>query len=149
MRTYPSNSPQAAARIVALAMLADWRVCNAELEKLIEQGVYRQLGLQHEELAAVVHACCDDLLTGAQMTWADACRIDPVSLLGLMAEVDDPALRLKVLHLCISVAEADGDVAHRESAVLVAAAKHWGLQRSLLPRSAMQQRNDDAHRAVM
>ena len=136
MRTYPSNSPQAAARVVALAMLADGHVCNAELEKLIEQGVHQQLGLPHEELTAVVHACCDDLLTGAQMNWADACRIDPVILLGLMAEVVDPALRLKVLQLCLSVVEADGDVAPSESAVLAAAVEHWGLQRSMLPRAA-------------
>ena len=136
MRTYPSNSPQAAARIVSLAMLADGHVCNAELEELIKQGVHQQLGLQHEELTAVVHACCDDLLTGAHMTWADACRIDPVILLGLMAEVDDPALRLKVLHLCLSVAEAGGAVAQSESAVLVAAVEHWGMQRAMLPRPA-------------
>lgn len=115
MRTYPSNSPQAAARIVTLAMLADGHVCNAEPEELIQQGVHQQLGLQHEELTAVVHACCDDLLAGAQLTWADACRINPVVLLGLMAE-------------------ADGDVAHCESAVLVAATELWGLQRAMLPR---------------
>ena len=84
MRTYPSNSPQAAARIVALAMLADGQVCNAKLEALIEQGVHQQLGLQHEELTAVVHACCDDLLTGAQMSWADACQLPrPASLVGI------------------------------------------------------------------
>ena len=71
------------------------------------------------------------------MNWADACRIDPVVLLGLMAEVDDPGLRLKVLHLCLAVAEADGDVAQSESAVLVAAAEHWGLQRAMLPRPAV------------
>ena len=70
MRTYPSNSPQAAARIVTLAMLADGHGCNAEPEELIQQGVHQQLGLQHEELTAVVHACCDDLLAGAQLTWA-------------------------------------------------------------------------------
>ena len=33
MRTYPNNSPQAAARIVALAMLADGQVCKAEINR--------------------------------------------------------------------------------------------------------------------
>lgn len=84
MRTYPSNSPQAAARIVALAMLADGRVCDAELEELIEQGVHQQLGLRQEELTAVVHASCDDLPTEAHMTWADACQLPrPASLEGI------------------------------------------------------------------
>ena len=31
MRTYPHNSPQAAARIVALAMLADGQLCVEEI----------------------------------------------------------------------------------------------------------------------
>ena len=34
MRTYPSNSPEAAARIVALAMLADGNVCHREMQAL-------------------------------------------------------------------------------------------------------------------
>ena len=38
MRTYPNNSPQAAARIVGLAMLADGNVCKGELDVLDRHG---------------------------------------------------------------------------------------------------------------
>ena len=132
MRTYQNNSPQAAARIVGLAMLADGHMCKAELEVLDRLGVHRQLGLQPEALQVVVHALCEDLLAAAQMTWADACRVDPRTLAELMGEVDDPALRLKVLTLCVSVVEADGHVAEGESIVLGAAVEHWGLHRQML-----------------
>ena len=38
MRTYRINSPQAAARIVGLAMLADGHLCKAELDVLDRHG---------------------------------------------------------------------------------------------------------------
>ena len=132
MRTYPNNSPQAAARIVGLAMLADGRICKAELDILDQLGVHEQLGLQPEALRLVVHAHCEELLAAAQLTWADACRVDPRTLAELMGEVDDPGLRLKVLSLCVSVVEADGHVAEGESIVLGAAVEHWGLHREML-----------------
>ena len=131
MRTYPNNSPQAAARIVALAMVADGQVCKAELDVLDRLGAHEQLGLQPEELHVVVHAFCEDLLSAVQLTW-DACPVDPQTLAELLAEVDDRELRLKVLRLCVAIVEADGHVAEGESIVLVAAVEHWGLHREML-----------------
>ena len=132
MRTYRINSPQAAARIVGLAMLADGHMCKAELDVLDRLGVHHALGLHAEELHVVVHALCEDLLAPAHLTWADACRVDPRTLAEMMAEVDDPELRLAVLSLCVAVVEADGHVAEGESIVLGAAVEHWGLQRRML-----------------
>ena len=132
MRTYRINSPQAAARIVGLAMLADGHMCKAELDVLDRLGVHRPLGLHAEELHVVVHALCEDLIAPAHLTWADACRVDPRTLAEMMAEVDDPELRLAVLSLCVAVVEADGHVAEGESIVLGAAVEHWGLQRRML-----------------
>lgn len=132
MRSYSINSPQAAARIVALAMLADGEVCKAELDALGRLGAHEQIGLRPEEFRDIVHAMCDDLLAAAQLTWADTCRVDPRTLAELLAEVDDPELRLKVLCLCISVVEADGHVADGESIMLNAAVEHWGLHHWML-----------------
>lgn len=132
MRFYPNNSPQAAARIVALAMLADGDAGKAELDILERLHAHEQLGLSAEALHAVVHACSEDLLSAAHLSWADACRVDARTLAGLMTEVDDPELRRKVLRLCVSVVEADGQVAEGESVMLVAAVEHWGLHREML-----------------
>ena len=44
MRTYPNNSPQAAARIVALAMLADGHLCKTELDLLERMDAIARLG---------------------------------------------------------------------------------------------------------
>ncbi|HBY64031.1 MAG TPA: hypothetical protein DEH78_29770 [Solibacterales bacterium] len=132
MRTYPDNSPQAAARIVALAMLADGNLCKAEVDELERLGFHAQLGLPPDALHVIVHDLCEDLLSAAHLTWGDACRVDPRTLAGLLCEVDDPRLRLKVLRLCVAVVEADGHVADGESIVLVTAVEHWGLQREML-----------------
>ena len=64
---------------------------------------------------------------GEQLKWADACPVDERTLADLMGEIQDPALRLKLLRVCVEQAEADAHVAEGESIVLVAAVEHWGL----------------------
>ena len=46
MRSYPANSPQAAARIVALAVVADGDIGDAEIECLDRLTVHEQLDLR-------------------------------------------------------------------------------------------------------
>lgn len=132
MRSYPQNSPRAAARIVALAMLADGSLCKKELDTFDQLNAYEQIGLDKEEFHTVVHTFCEDLLTASQSSWGGMCSVDPKTMAELMAEIDDPALRRKLIGLCVEVAEADGQVADSEEIVLVAAVEHWGLQHEML-----------------
>lgn len=127
MRRYPANSPQAAARIVALTAVADGDIGDAEIEWLDRLGVYAQLGLARQELHALLDTFCEDLLSSEQLKWADGCPVDERTLADLMGEIQDPALRLKLLPLCVELAEADAQVAEGESIVLVAAVEHRGL----------------------
>ena len=132
MRPYPPNSPQAAARIVALVMLSDGQLSRAELAMADHLQVHAALGLDRAGLRRVIHEVCEDLLDEAHLAWADVCRVTPRSLAALMADIDDPALQRTVLSLCVQLAEADGRVAEGEAALLVAAVEHWGLQREML-----------------
>ena len=125
MRTYQTNSPQAAARIVALAMLVDGNLCKTELDALDGVDAHMQLGLLPAELHAVVRALCEDLLSTSHGTWGSACRVDPDTLDALMAEIEDPVLRAKVLRLCATVIAADEHLAEGESAFLSAVVGHW------------------------
>ncbi len=134
MRSYPRNSPQAATRILALAMLADGHQCNTKLAVLERLDAYEQLDLPRHELHAVVHVFCEDLLVfSVGRCWTDACLMDPGLLRQVLDEVDDPALQLKVMSLCISLVEADQHLADNESRVLAAAALQWGLHRHTQP----------------
>ena len=131
MRNYSVDSPQAAARIVALTLVADGDIGDAEIEWLDRLAVHEQLGLTRLELHAVLDAFCEDLLSSGQLKWADACPVDERTLGDLMADIEDPALRLKVLRLCVELAEVDSHVDEGESIVLVAAVEHWGLHANM------------------
>ena len=136
MRSYPANSPQAAARIVALTLVADGDIGEAEMEWLDRLIVHEQLGLARHELHALLDTFCEDLLSSGQLKWADACPVDERTLADLMGEIQDPALRLKLLRLCVELAEVDAHVHDGESIVLVAAVEHWGLHREMFRSSS-------------
>jgi hypothetical protein len=128
MRSYPVNSPEAAARLIALTMLADGHLCQAELDELHRRGGCEQLGLGPDRLHDVMLALCEDLLHDTQLSWSGACRVDPHVLSRLMSEIDDPSLRERVLALCVQVAEADQHVSEGESTLLMHAVEQWDLQ---------------------
>ena len=141
MRRYPQNSPQAAARILALTLIADGDVNNAEFTLLEKLMVHEQLGLDRDALHDVFDTFCADLLSNDQLSWAGACPVDECTLAELMGEIDDFRLRRLVLELCVKVAEADAHVAEGESIVLVAAVEHWGLHRQMLSAKALDSVN--------
>ena len=127
-----ADSPEAAARIIALTLLADGHVGAVELATLEQVGACDQLGLDRQAMHAVLQVFCEDLQLAREGQWADACRIDPRTLASLMAEVESPVLRTTVLRLCVAVVEADDHVTDGESIVLVAAVEQWGLHREML-----------------
>ena len=131
MRSYPVNSPQAAARIVALTVVADGDIGDAEIAWLDRLVVHEQLGLARHELHELLDTFCEDLISSDQLKWADACPVDERTLTDLMGEIQDPALRLKLLRLCVELAEVDARVEEGESMVLVAAIEHWGLHHEM------------------
>jgi uncharacterized tellurite resistance protein B-like protein len=132
MRKYPKNSPQAAARIIALTLVADGNVGQAELALLDELAVHQQLGLTRDALHAVIDTFSQDVLTSKPVAGADACPVDEYVMEELMGEIDDPTLRRKVLGLCLKLAEVDDHVAEGESIVLIAAVAHWSLHYQML-----------------
>jgi len=125
MRTYPCNSPEAAARLVALVLIADGHVCRSELDALDHLEAARELGLQPGAMPGIVQTLCEDLLLGAYASGSLLANVDDDALASLMAEVTDPVLRAKVLRLAAAVANADRHLAEGEVLVLEAARRHW------------------------
>ena len=132
MRHYPPNSPLAGARILALAALSDGNLSRIEVDTLDHLKAHDQLGMERAEMIGVINTLCEDLLVTAHGDWQEACRVDECTLSELMAEIDDPDLRLKLLHLCAAVVEADNHLAEGESIVMGAAVEHWGMHRAML-----------------
>lgn len=125
MRSYPRNSPEAAARIVALLLIADGHVCRSEIEALRQLHVEPALGLAPGAFAQVVHTLCEDLLMGAHGGGSMMCSVDESTLASLLAEVDEVALQAEVLRLASAAAAADRHHADAEEWVLAVARKRW------------------------
>ncbi len=130
MRTYPQNSPQAAARIVAMTMMADGHVSKTEMELFERSGARWALGLQPGELQAVVQSYCEDLLMDAYAGQGTDCGIDRATVQSLLREIDNPQLRAKVQHVCKAVVHSDAHIAQGENMVLKTAEQLWGLTAS-------------------
>ncbi len=95
-----------------------------------------RLGLSSDDLHEVVRTCCEDLLGTAYLSWEGACRLDRQTLRQVLAEVRNPVLRLSVLQLCTSVAEADSYCSEGELAILKAVIEDWGIEVNSFDKSA-------------
>lgn len=126
MRSYPRNSPEAAARIVALVLIADGHVCRSEFDVFEHLDGPHELGLQSQSFDGIVQTLCEDLLMGDQGGGSMLGAVGDDVLASLMAEVDAPALQEKVLRLAAAAARADRHLADGEALVLAAARRHWG-----------------------
>ena len=127
MRHYPHNSPEAAARIVALVLISDGHVCSSEFDILKHLGAERELGLEPQLLPHIVHTLCEELLASGYETGSLMGNVDDSALALLMAEISDPALQRTVLRLSLAAARADGHLADGETLVVQAAQRHWNL----------------------
>ena len=139
MRSYPHNSPEAAARIVALVLVSDGHVCSSEFDILKRLGAERELGLEPHVLPHIVHTLCEELLLGGYAAGSLLDNVDDSTLASLMAEISDPALQRTVLRLSLAAARADGHLADGEAMVVEAARRHWQLvdgRESIAPASA-------------
>jgi hypothetical protein len=127
MRSYPRNSPQAAARIVALSLLADGHLGSSELAALHRLAEAGRFGTEPPDVPCVVRDAVLDLLATGGPTWSGAAHLDAHVLAGVLHEIDDPALRRDVLALCHTATRADRHVSEGEKAFLAALAAHWQL----------------------
>ncbi len=121
--TYPRNSPQAAARIVALALISNGKMQPSELEALADSDANVQLALTGTDWHDVVHDLCVDLLLMAKH--GTHCRLDPSLMEQAFDQVDDVALQRRVLRLCMAVVQADGIIDDGESAFLLTVVDCW------------------------
>jgi hypothetical protein len=127
MRTYPRNSPEAAARIVALVLIADGHVCRSEFDALNQVDATHQLGLDPDGLPRILQTLCEDLLMGDPGSGSMLGSLDDSVLDSLMAEVDEPVLQRKALRLAVAAAQGDRHLADGEMRVLEAARRRWGI----------------------
>lgn len=125
LRPYPRDSAEAAARIVALALIANGRIKAVETAALDALQAHERLGLTRAQWHGVINDLCADLLGPARC--GDEGCIPSELLDRMLDEVDDDTTRRLVLRLCSAVVHADRQIDEGESFVLLAAIDRWGL----------------------
>lgn len=127
MKTYPPNSPEAVARVIAMTMITDARLDDRELEVMDRLFLYDIMGLDREAFSAVVRTYCDDLVRhggaeGGRIDLMDRERIDDI-----IGQVDDPERRLQTARMIATVAKADGHLHDAELALFRHVLTRWNL----------------------
>jgi hypothetical protein len=129
MRTYPRNSPEAAARIVALILISDGHVCRSEYDALNQPNGARDLGLDPQYMPGIVQTLCEDLLMEGFDGRSILTHVGDGLMASLMAEIDEPHLRDAVLRVAAFVAQADRHLSDGEAAMLETISRHWRVSR--------------------
>ncbi|HQR53500.1 MAG TPA: hypothetical protein PLZ79_09545 [Burkholderiales bacterium] len=124
MRSYPQNSPEAMARIIALVLLADAELDDSEVEMLDRLGVYERIGATRKTFIRVVREYFDDLLDGSgeRVRLVDSQRIDAA-----LDAVDDLQKRRDLAGMLFDLIGTDGTVNDAELATLRHVLARWGL----------------------
>jgi hypothetical protein len=125
MRSYPNNSPKAAARIVALLLISDGHVSRQEMEALYGLDIERELALAPSDFAQVLHTLCEDLLMAAHERRLLTGSIDQATLDAVISEVTEPELQHKVLYFADAAAMADHHVAAQEAWIMRSVMAQW------------------------
>lgn len=125
LRSYSGNSAEAAARIVALALIVNGRIKAVETAALDALRSHERLGLTRLQWHAVIHDLCADLLGPARC--GDHSYVPGELLDRMLDEVDDDGMRRTVLRLSSAVVHADCQIEDGESFVLLAMIERWGL----------------------
>ncbi|MCU0957454.1 MAG: TerB family tellurite resistance protein [Hydrogenophaga sp.] len=123
MQSYPTNSPQAAARVLAMALVADGHYSMTELKAVDRLDIPQQLGLSTEDFKAILDTFCQDLLATADGQWCAGVPADVRQQ--LLSEVQDPELRSRLRQHCEAILQADGHMADSETELLDALAGSW------------------------
>lgn len=126
MRAYPIDSPQAATRLLAMALVADGHYAPSELQALDRHGASERLGLSPQGIKTVIDTYCQELMQPQHGEGQRSAGLSPALCNRLLGEVRNPRLRDEVRRLCEAIVLADGHLADSEVQVLDAMAAAWG-----------------------
>lgn len=125
LRTYPTNSPEAAGRVLAMAVFSDGNCSPAELDTLKHLKAAERLGLTHNALKDVIHGFAQDMLSTTQGDLVTFDRMDPPTRDALLGEITDTYLQVELQTLAREVVVADGHLADGEAALVDTLWTRW------------------------
>lgn len=127
MRHYPTNSPEAIGRVVAIALMADGAIDSGELATLKKKDIISKIGLDTDRFDKVFYEYYEDLLTSAQRLPNGQLELDGTSIGHLFDEIRDPALQKLTLRSMLDIVNADRKLNGSEAMLIAQAMKHWQI----------------------
>lgn len=124
LRAYASNSPRAQARLVVLALLADGRLDECEIDILERRGILADLGIARSAFVEVLSDFCSDVADQLPMS-GGGYQITPKTLGAMLDEVSDRTVREKLLRHMLAVINSDGHLSDAEKSLVCSMMKHW------------------------
>ncbi len=128
MRNYPTNSPEAAARIVALALMSDGTVDRSEILLLERQKVIERLGLAHDQFDKIFYEFSEDMLISGHRLETGQIELDPESIDKVLREITDPVLQNKTMRTMLDIVNADRRLTAREASLVAQALSTWDIE---------------------
>ncbi len=124
MRSYPSDSPQAISRLLALTVISDGGGSPSEIAATYRLSILDYAGIEEDVFDQVLRELTADLPTTSDgLVMVETQMIDQC-----LAEIVRPSLRLRLWKAMWQLAYADGQFAHAEVALLHKATQAWGIE---------------------
>jgi hypothetical protein len=127
MRPYPADSPEAMARLVTIALVADDSVNRDEIEQLDRDDVLACIGIDRERFNAVYYEVHEDMLACGTSLPDGRLILDPVTIGGLLDDIRSTALQLQMVRTIQAIGQADRIMTGGEAELLGMAMRRWGV----------------------
>ncbi len=124
LRAYAVNSPRAQARLVVLALLADGRLDEREIDALDRRGIFADLGIARSSFVEVLSDFCSDV-AGQLPVSGGGYQLTQKALGGMLDEVSDSMMRARLLRHMLAVIDSDGHLSDSEKSLICTAIEHW------------------------
>jgi uncharacterized tellurite resistance protein B-like protein len=121
------DSPEAAACVLSLAIMADGRLQGTEVGALDKHQAYAKLGMSREQFYEVMRDVCTALLERQTASGRSMFHLDEEPAVGWIDALQSPALRQTVAELALAVIRSDGELHPGESRLYWRVLDRWGV----------------------
>lgn len=144
MRHYATDSSDAVARLIALALLADGAISASELQLIRQHDIIRRAGISPDRFNQVIQELFEDIQRLKRSASSAQFEIDAGTLDQLLAEIQLPTLQATVLRTILDITDADQRVDGGEAVLLTRATQAWAIDLVDVAHRRSSRRHGDA-----
>jgi hypothetical protein len=127
MRPYPADSPEAMARLLTLALVADGSVHRDELALLEQNELMTQIGIDKSRFEAVYCEFHEDMWDCAERLADGYLVLAPAVVDRLLDDIRRPALQMMLVRSFLDIGNSDQVLTGAETELLARAMRRWDV----------------------